>query len=283
MKTRLGGPLPNFMLIGASRCGTTNMARLLGAHPDVFMSDPKELFFFSHHRNYGKGLDYYSGIFRRGLSCERRGEATTDYGDILQFPWVIERIWRDIGDCDFIYMVRDPFERIESEWSLARADGRTELDLSEAVTKMPELIGACHYLNTVRCYRKQFGHDRLHVVFLEDFKVDPKREAKACFKFLGVNPESPCRSVSDKPYSKESMRRRSPFGQRMRKSAFAPIYHFLSNPSIRKIVRSFTSHERDWEFVWTTEAREYVLDCLGDELSQFLRVSGRPPDFWRIV
>ena len=50
---------PNFLVIGAMKCGTTSLCSLLDQHPDIFMSNPKETYFFSNDEVYQKGLKCY--------------------------------------------------------------------------------------------------------------------------------------------------------------------------------------------------------------------------------
>ncbi len=56
---------PNFFVIGAAKAGTTSLCELLGAHPDVFMCDPKEPGFFSLPTKYKLGYDWYASLFAR--------------------------------------------------------------------------------------------------------------------------------------------------------------------------------------------------------------------------
>src|SRR2546422_921311 len=62
------GRLPDFVIIGAKRSGTTSLTRYLGAHPDVFMARPKEPHFFDLH--YDRGLDWYRGLFADAIDAE---------------------------------------------------------------------------------------------------------------------------------------------------------------------------------------------------------------------
>ena len=55
--------LPNFLIVGAQKCGTTTLHSVLDLHPKIAMSRVKELNFFSFQKNYQKGLSYYSEQF----------------------------------------------------------------------------------------------------------------------------------------------------------------------------------------------------------------------------
>ena len=79
--------LPNFLIVGAMRSGTTALARYLGAHPDVFVAPEKEIHFFD--RYYDRGIGWYEDRFSRDESEIAIGEATQSY---MYDPLAIERM-----------------------------------------------------------------------------------------------------------------------------------------------------------------------------------------------
>src|SRR3712207_3189656 len=72
------GALPNLIVIGAMKCGTTSLHRYLDLHPEVAMSTAKELSFFSRPERYdGLGVDWYKGFFDPTAAI--RGESSPEY------------------------------------------------------------------------------------------------------------------------------------------------------------------------------------------------------------
>ncbi len=57
--------LPNLIVIGAPKCGTTALHRYLGLRPEIAMAEAKELDFFAESFNWKRGLDWYEAHFRR--------------------------------------------------------------------------------------------------------------------------------------------------------------------------------------------------------------------------
>ena len=55
--------LPDFIIVGAQKCGTTTLHYSLTKHPEIFMSNPKELNFFQEDENYSRGIEWYSSFF----------------------------------------------------------------------------------------------------------------------------------------------------------------------------------------------------------------------------
>ena len=74
-----GARLPQFLIIGAQKAGTTWMHEMLGEHPDVFMPTPKELHFFDQRQVYDQGLEWYAGNYADAPADAILGEATPNY------------------------------------------------------------------------------------------------------------------------------------------------------------------------------------------------------------
>jgi hypothetical protein len=86
------GVKPTFMVVGAPKPGTTSFCKALSLHSDVFMTDPKEPFFFCHDGHYAKGLDWYESLYRGSESATARGEGSGTYSMHEIFPEAIKRI-----------------------------------------------------------------------------------------------------------------------------------------------------------------------------------------------
>ena len=96
--------LPDFFILGAAKAGTTSLFELLKLHPDVFMSSPKEPFFFEYE--YEKGLGFYSRTYFRGWNGQKRiGEARVSH---LLLPFVPGRIRASRPEARLIAILRDP-------------------------------------------------------------------------------------------------------------------------------------------------------------------------------
>jgi hypothetical protein len=132
--------LPNCIVIGAPRSGTTSVYEYLNAHPDVYMSPVKEPDFFSHpsldavhrpdpgsahspevdaQRNaaHQKELDRYVALFDGAGDVKIRGEASAIY---LGHPTAAEQIRRYVPDAKLIAILRDPAERLHSHYVHAK-------------------------------------------------------------------------------------------------------------------------------------------------------------------
>ena len=89
------GALPNLIVIGGLKCGTTSLHHYLGLHPRIEMSRPKELNFFVSELNWDLGADWYASHFDR--SAQIRGETSPHYTNLPRFTGVAERMRELLG------------------------------------------------------------------------------------------------------------------------------------------------------------------------------------------
>ena len=104
-------PLPNLIVIGAQKCGTSSLELYLDLHPEIAMARPKqyELNFFSWEDVWRRGVGWYEQQFR---DAPVRGEKSNGYSAWPFWPFVPERMKDVIPDARLIYLLRDPIERL---------------------------------------------------------------------------------------------------------------------------------------------------------------------------
>ncbi len=111
--------LPNFLIIGAQKCGTTWLSAMLRQHPDVYMP-AREVHFFDKDRNYKKGIDWYASHFAGAGNRRGVGEKTPDYfwadgrGGEGHMPDVHRLIHRHLPDAKLIVTLKNPVDRAVS-------------------------------------------------------------------------------------------------------------------------------------------------------------------------
>ena len=104
--------LPDFMVIGAMKAGTTGLAFYLGQHPDVFISSTMEANFFADPGNWHRGVGWYQRLF----DSEKLhvGDGSVRNTMVPEYTGAPERIGRLLPDVRLVYLVRDPIERLRS-------------------------------------------------------------------------------------------------------------------------------------------------------------------------
>ena len=128
---------PNFFILGASKCGTTSMARYLAEHPDIFVSDPKEPHFFNtdfanRHTRY---IKTYESYFRSASEYHMAvGEASVFY---LFSHKAVSNILVYQPKARFVVMLRNPIYMVYSWHSEAlQSFGETEADFERSLVHL---------------------------------------------------------------------------------------------------------------------------------------------------
>src|SRR4051812_47155826 len=109
----LEGRLPDYLIIGAPRSGTTALSKYLAAHPDVFLSNPKELDFFDRQEPTPDALAAYARHFAGATADEVAGEATPTY---LHSPAAVARMAQTVPDARLVAILRNPIDRAYSHY-----------------------------------------------------------------------------------------------------------------------------------------------------------------------
>lgn len=169
---------PDFIIIGAMKCGTTTLASQLGAQDGLFMTDPKEPNFFSDDDIYAKGSGWYSALFDSAAPGDILGEASTHYTKLPTHPKVIERMTAAIAAPRLIYMIRNPVDRLVShfihEWSQGVLAGSASIE--EAVAQHGPLIDYSRYAYQIAPFIEAYGREAILLTSLERLKADRNGE-----------------------------------------------------------------------------------------------------------
>lgn len=190
--------LPNFFVIGAIKSGTTSLNRYLGLHPETHMSPRTQTNFFVDPAESLSPVPLRISSraeYERLFDCEAqvRGEVSPGYSHFPHRRGVPERIKEFVPDAKFIYLVRDPIDRIVSQYRHAHSwgDERRTLEESLGDIRRPENLYICasRYATQLERYLRLFPEDRMLVIDqanLLDARAETLREA---FEFLGVDPD----------------------------------------------------------------------------------------------
>lgn len=187
--------LPDFLIIGGMKSGSTTLYEHLCRHPQIFMSVPKEPAFFSNDDNYQRGIDWYKSLFDSAGSDQIVGEASTCYSRCRTFPNAAPRIAHHIPEARLVYIIRDPVERAISHFKHRMAErmnaGEPIICLKEAIEEDEELLETGLYAQQIERYLKFFRRDQLHVIVLEEFQCCQERQLRELFEFLQVDTAIP--------------------------------------------------------------------------------------------
>ena len=135
--------LPDFIVVGAQKSGTTSLWHYLSEDPRVYIPPEKEVHFFDKH--YSRGLDWYVERFSAAPigGCNCIGEITPMY---LFHPWSVGRIREHLPDCKIIVLLRNPVDRAYSHYQHSKALGHEALPFDEALEAETERIASDYAL-----------------------------------------------------------------------------------------------------------------------------------------
>ena len=182
------GALPNLVVIGAQKCGTSVLHYYLGLHPEVSMSKPKELNFFIEERNWPRGIDWYKRHF--DANARVRGEASPNYTAFPQHEGVPERMHSVVPDAKLIYFIRDPLERIAAHWVHNYAKRREKGTLAETlVHPNTSYVTRSLYAMQYERFLKHYSKDQILVMQQSELRHDRLPTLRRLFEFIGVDPD----------------------------------------------------------------------------------------------
>ena len=181
--------LPNFVIIGTMKGGTTSLYHYLRAHPQVFMTETKELHYFVAEKNLSRGLGWYERNFAAAGDALAVGEASPDYTKFPIHPGVPKRMAETVPDARLLYVIRNPVERIRSHYLHDVARGRERRPIAEAVPGNMHYLAPSRYALQIEQYLEHFPREQLLVLLSEDLRNDRAATLRRVYRFLGVDPE----------------------------------------------------------------------------------------------
>lgn len=175
--------IPNFLIIGAPRAGTTWMAENLRSHPQIYMPKEKELHFFDRH--YERGWDFYEQFFAAADGEPAIGEATPEY---LYLPRIPRLIYKHLPHAKLIVSLRNPVDRVYSRYWNAKAKYKENRNLSfeDKLKKKPLFLEEGFYYDHLLRYYEYFPREQILVLLFDELRSDPISFLKKVYRFLDV-------------------------------------------------------------------------------------------------
>ena len=189
---------PTFIGIGCQKCATTWIAECLKSHPEIYLSSPKEIHFFSSHKNWSKGIDWYLKYFEGSEGYLAVGEFTPSY---IRHREAATRIKGLLGTVKLLISIRDPMDRFFSHYNheirqgmfssvdTLKFDVLNQQIFERAIQIKPGLLRNGNYYQDISHYFDVFGRDNIHITLKEDIDKNPIKEIQKIYRFLGVDPE----------------------------------------------------------------------------------------------
>jgi hypothetical protein len=180
--------LPNFLIIGAARSGTTSLYSYLRQHPDIFMSPIKEPNYYTDPDdllpNAIRSRRKYEKLFAGARGERARGEASVRYLNAIAG---IDRIHADLPAVRLIVSLRQPADRVYSSYLGRLMGGRETRSSFEVLQPGSDLFETSLYYPKLRRYYDRFPAGQIKVILFDDLIASPQNVLRELFRFLGVD------------------------------------------------------------------------------------------------
>lgn len=278
-------PLPNFVVIGGSKCGTHWLNECLREHPDVYVTrDVHEIFFFD--RYFDRGVEWYARYFRGYSGQKRIGDVTPTY---LAHPLAPERVYRTLPSATLIVSLRNPVERAGSKYRRMwrKGDIRPNTSFRSACRVAPEIIRDGEYARCLTGWRRHFPPHQMHYLILDDARSDPVAFTESVYSILHVDERFKATRASGRTNVQQTPR--SLFFARigfrtmglLHRRGLHGVVEFAKRVGIRDLVLRPSADERKDPPTLSPEDRKWLIEHYQEDVAQLSDLTNRDlVDLW---
>jgi hypothetical protein len=284
MNSRDSALLPTFLIVGAMKAGTTTLYRDLLANPSVFFPEDKEPGnLCSEDVCTSAGVAAYARLYRRARPEQARGDATTSYSKLPDYPDVAARASVVLPEPPkIVYLVRHPIERIVSQYRFELAHGRATGDINRVVLEDHRYVAYSSYAVQLTPWVQTFGREHVMVIAFETFIADRTRVIAEVSRFVGIEPRLDGIDRSTAYNVSSGQRIPSGFWDRV---SVSPVYRQLLRPLLsveaRRRVRHRILRETPAPAAELTEETQRMLwDRLRDDVRRLDDLIEMPAVSW---
>jgi hypothetical protein len=216
--------LPSFVIIGAMKSATSTLYEQLLRQPGIFLPRLKEPNFFSNDEQYSRGAEWYTSLFSEAGESDILGEASTHYTKLPTYPQTIARMRNWLDQPRLIYVMRDPVDRLISQYMHQLSQGEIHCSLVQALPRYSELVAYSRYALQLAPFIETYGKTSILPIFFERLIADPQGELERVCRFIGYG---------GKVQWDEELSRRNVSSERVRKFALYDL--LVENPVASKL------------------------------------------------
>ncbi|MBW2661899.1 MAG: sulfotransferase [Deltaproteobacteria bacterium] len=197
--------LPDFIIVGAMKSGTTSLRHMLNQHTGIFIPNPEIFFFdiddieqhpdffiqlsndwsfYNYDKNLSEYLSWYQSFFAEAREDQIIGEHSTTYLVSQKAPYRIAKL---LPDVKLIFMLRDPVARAYSHYWHSVRSGEAVYDFENTIQYAPEnILKRSFYKQQIERYREYFPDKNMKFIIFESFIKKPQETVDDLCKFLGL-------------------------------------------------------------------------------------------------
>ena len=173
--------LPQYIIAGASKTGSTWLVRCFDEHPEVFAPLITPEYFST---NFDKGQDWYESLYAQPGDAKVLVDKSTSY---IVDPEAPARMHACAPDAHLIFMLRDPIERANSHYNMWLRGGRADENIDEVLVAGHELVEEGLYFKQISRFLAFYPADRVTILLYDDLKADAHAFARTVFELIGVD------------------------------------------------------------------------------------------------
>jgi len=296
----VAGALPNLIVIGAMKAGTSALHYYLDLHPEVSMSSLKELDFFVDGRiaegdawrfgeddlriehaldaNWSRGVAWYSRHFRADAPV--RGEASPSY-TAPWYPDVAERMAALVPDARLIFLVRDPVARAVSNYSHQRTLGRDRRSIEEAFAdERSPYVARSRYALVIEPFLRRFDSSQLLVLSCEELLERRRDTVGAAYRFAGVDQSFWSEKAESERYRGEAKAARGPVAQLIARSPARALARRLPDAVKSRGESALAARHPPEVGVASPALRARLAGFFGEDIERLVELVGRDFPEW---
>lgn len=280
--TRRTLTLPDFIVLGAMRAGTTTLYELLASHDEIGMSREKETDFFIVEKNWRLGFEWYAQQFDgRGRML---GEASPNYAMAADFAGVPERIAEALPDCRFIFIVRDPVARAISQYRCLHLSGFPVPSPADLLGSRcwNSMIDVSSYHRQISLYLRHYAAERFLFLDFDELSTTPAATLSRVAAFLDVADEW-SRKTRDPENASEALARTPRWLLRLRQDrATDALRRWIPRPLRRLGARAAAIGPRRDAPVLDERLQARLAEAVRGDAERFRALAGMAFPHWSV-
>lgn len=250
--------LPDFLIIGAMKAGTSSLFRYLSSHPEIVPSSVKETDFFFSPKQYDRGRSYYEGLFQG--EGDRALEASPNYTKRHLRPGMPEKIHALMPGVKMVYVVRDPVQRLVSHYVHNLDHGRERRTFSEAIREPDSnYILTSRYHFQLEAFLDYFPADQFMILDSARLRDDTEAAVASVCGFFGIPADCDPAVMSQQIHPSSAKTRASLIERGLLKT--------VRHPGARSFIKRHTRKFRKpiSRPVPSRDDLDFLSDALGDD------------------
>lgn len=279
--------LPNLIIIGAMKCGTTSLHSYLSLHPQIQMSRIKELNFFNEKYNWKKGIQWYESNFHERPAKKIYGEASPNYTNYKISPEVPERMHSLIPQAKLIYLVRDPIQRMVAHYVHKYSSGRENRDIDTALSNIHEksYFHRSLYYAQLQQFLDYYSASNILVIATENLRSQRRQTLRKIFSFLGVDSDFYSQTYTLERHKSLKKRRKTELGQKIANTALGQTLEWASHTNAGAVLSHlmyFPFSEPMAKPILSPGVKHFLQEHVKEDADKLRQFTGYPFEFWSV-